>query len=144
MILNKKWFLIAVIVIELMALAAAMAQQVQLTREQLINQIQDKVHEQEKELEFAEKKAKEARDNSDRTHEELGRAQGQIDQVGKERDAWHQYGDDQHDKWMNAETRVAKEQAAVLRRNIIIIGLVLLIGLYVVAKIYFKAQLPFL
>ena len=115
-----------------------------LTEAELIAQIQAKVEQQAKELEFAEQKAKEAIANSDKTHEELGRAQGQIDQVAKERDGWHAYGDDQHDKWMNAETRVAKEQAAVLRRNIIIGILSLLILAFVAAKIFLKAQFPFL
>lgn len=113
-----------------------------LTKDELINQIREKVAEQSKELEFAEKKAQEAVANSDRTHEELGKAQVTMNQVGKERDDWHAYGDDQHNKWMNAEVRVAKETAAVLRRNIIIGIMTSIMIVYAVAKFYF--HVPFL
>jgi septal ring factor EnvC (AmiA/AmiB activator) len=126
----------------LLILALAVSSAKALTKEELINQIQEKVAQQAKELEFAQQKAKDAIANSDRTHEELGRAQGQIDQVAKERDGWQAYGNDQHDKWMNAETRVAKEQAAVLRRNIVIGLMALAMIGYAAAKFYFRV--PFL
>lgn len=126
-----------------LGLIACCAADGELTRDELIDQIQAKVQEQSKELEFAERKAGEARDNSDRTHEKLGQAQEQAIQVGKERDHWHQYGDDQHDKWMNAEVRVAKEQAAVLRRNIVIGIMGLLIAVYVGLKLYLGKLMPF-
>jgi hypothetical protein len=100
------------------------------TKAELIAQIRAKVAEQAKELEFAERKAREARDNSDRTHVELGRAQEQANQVAKERDGWHAYGDDQHDKWMSAEKRVAQEQASKLKWIIAFSGLSVLVVAY--------------
>lgn len=107
-----------------------------LTKDELIAQIRVKVAEQAKELEFAERKAKEARDNSDRTHEELGRVQEQANQVGKERDGWHAYGDDQHDKWMNAEKRVAEEKASKLKWILAFSGLSVLVIAYFGLKFF--------
>lgn len=136
----EMWVVLAVVALGMIFCGTVKAEP---TRAELIAQIRARVAEQDKELEFAQRKAGEAISNSDRTHEELGRAQEQANQVGKERDGWHQYGDDQHDKWMNAEVRVAKEQAAVLRRNIIIGILGMLILAYVGLKLYLGKLMPF-
>jgi septal ring factor EnvC (AmiA/AmiB activator) len=60
----------------------------------------------------------------------LSDAQEQITQVGKERDGWHAYGDDQHDKWMNAERRVSDEKVNALRLGIALGLLSLAVGAY--------------
>lgn len=101
-----------------------------LTQKELIAQIREKVAEQDKELEFAQRKANDAVANSDRTHQELGRAQEQANQLGKERDHWQAYGLDQHDKWMNAEKRVAEEKASKLKWILAFSGLAVLVAAY--------------
>lgn len=70
------------------------------------------------------------------TWDELGKAQTQIDQVGKERDGWRSYGESEHDKWMNAEKRVAGQKAAILRRDIAVGLLTLAIGAWAFLKFY--------
>lgn len=75
---------------------------------------------------------------------ELKDLQPKIDQIGKERDGWQAYGNDQHDKWMNAEKRVADKEAAILRRDIVI-GIMgfLMLG-YIAARIWLKSVIPWI
>lgn len=69
---------------------------------------------------------------------DLEKAQAQVNEVGKERDGWRDYGNDQHDKLMNAELRVAKKQATILKLGITISLMSLAIGGYLIAKFYFR------
>jgi len=71
------------------------------------------------------------------TWSELNVAQEQVNAVAKERDGWRAYGESEHDKWMNAEKRVAEGKAGLLRRDLIIGVMTLLIGAYAVLKFYF-------
>lgn len=76
------------------------------------------------------------------TWQELQTAQAQIGAVAKERDDWKSYGDDRNAKFMNAEVRVAKARAAVLKCWLIIGGLGLAIAGYAFLKFYLR--IPFL
>lgn len=78
----------------------------------------------------------------DWTWTELTKAEDQIKAVAMERDGWRAYGTDQHDKWMNAEKRLAADKAALLRRDIIIGLLTLAIGVWAFLKFYL--HIPFL
>lgn len=69
------------------------------------------------------------------TWNELEKAETQIGTVAKERDDWKLYGDDQHDKWMNAETRVAKAEKRNWICYSIIGGMVVLTGVYAYLRI---------
>lgn len=82
------------------------------------------------------------RSKLDWTWSELGRAQEQINQVALERDGWRAYGVDQHDKWMNAEKRIAEGKAGILRRDIIIGIMSLAIAAFLFLKFYL--HVPFL
>lgn len=76
------------------------------------------------------------------TWDELNKAESEVKAVALERDGWRAYGGQEHDKWMNAEKRVAEGKAGLLRRDLIIGAMTLLIGAYAVAKFYF--HVPFI
>lgn len=66
---------------------------------------------------------------------DLDRAQKQVNQVGTERDGWKAYGEDQHEKLMNAEKRVAELKHSNLKWKISFFGLIALIGAFVWFKL---------
>jgi len=76
------------------------------------------------------------------TWDELNKAEAQVQQVATERDGWKAYGTTEHDKWMNAEKRVAEGKAGLLRRDLIIGALVLAIGVWAFLKFYL--HVPFI
>lgn len=109
-----------------------------LTKDELIKQIRQKVGQLEQELGRAQNAAASADGNVERLQGELDTAQNQVNAVGTERDGWRDYGNDQHDKLMNAEVRVAKKQATILKLYGTIAAMTLAIGAYLVAKFYFR------
>lgn len=112
------------------------------TKDEIIQGIEERLDQQEKELDGVNKQLGDSIADVQRLSGALESAQGQLDAVGKERDGWRDYGSDQHDKWMNAEKRVAEGTAGLLRRNIIIGCLTLLITVYAFAKFYLRV--PFI
>lgn len=76
------------------------------------------------------------------TWDELNKAESEVKQVALERDGWRDYGGQEHDKWMNAEKRVAEGKAGLLRRDLFIGILMVMIGVYAVLKFYF--HVPFI
>lgn len=54
----------------------------------------------------------ESRNTATGLHDNLVTAQTQINKVGTERDGWRDWGNAQHELWLNAEVRVAKESKA--------------------------------
>lgn len=100
-----------------------------LTKDQIIIQLRDLLEQQGQDLEQAEKKANDGL-------RELGVAKNQVGQIVTERDGWKAYGENEHEKWMNAETRVAKAQKEVWRLRFFLGGIVALIGVYLFLKFY--------
>lgn len=107
-----------------------------LTNKELAAQISAKAKQQQEILDQTLKQLSDSRETVNTLWTELSTAQTQIAKVDKERQGWHDYADDQHDRWINAEKRVSDEKVKVLRRNILIIGMTLLIAGYAVAKFY--------
>lgn len=64
----------------------------------------------------------------------IQQAQTQINAVAKERDQWQAYGNDQHDRFMAADKKLAATKAAILRRDILIALLAIAIGVFLVIK----------
>lgn len=69
---------------------------------------------------------------------DLETAKVQVGKVGEERDGWKAYGEDQHEKFINAEKRVAEKQATVLKLGIVIGLMSLAIGAYLFLKFYMR------
>lgn len=113
------------------------------TRAQIIVQARALVAQQQQQLDDAKKELVEAQTIIiPQLHADLNKAQEQVNVVAQERENWRQYGEAEHDKFMNAEKRVAEDKAGLLRRDIIISGLISLMGAYAAAKFYF--HVPFL
>jgi septal ring factor EnvC (AmiA/AmiB activator) len=70
------------------------------------------------------------------TWDQLQSAETQIAQVAKERDGWKSYGDDQHDRFMNAEKRVVTEKLSKLRWQVAFGGLLTLVLAFVGLKFF--------
>lgn len=109
-----------------------------LTKDELIRQIRGKVGQLEQELGRAQNAAASADGHVERLQGELDVAQTQVNTVGTERDGWRDYGNDQHEKLMNAEVRVAKKQATILKLSGTIAALMLAIGVYLFLKFYMR------
>jgi hypothetical protein len=140
---TKFWFpfIAAVIFFALFAWVASCAQGQQpnpYTRNELLDQIQELRKQQDEALAASEAKLVTANSNVDRLQTELNAAKTQVTKVATERDGWKDYGTDQHDKWMNAEKRVAEKESAILRRNIVIGVMGLLIAAYLALKLFIK------
>lgn len=90
------------------------------------------------EVDRIEKDLKASKDYAVTLYVDLEKAQGQVDKVGTERDDWRDYGNDQHEKFMNAEVRAAKKDATILKLSGVIGLLVLAIGAYAFAKFYLR------
>lgn len=125
------------------ATATAFGQpQPKINQAKLREQLRTLIKEQRGVLENTERQLKESRGTAAALWDQLSGAQAQINKVGAERDGWKAYGDDQHEKFMNAETRVAKKQATILRLYIVIGLMTLAIGAYAFLKFYLRV--PFL
>jgi exonuclease VII small subunit len=80
--------------------------------------IRAKVHQLQADLDNTIVQLAKAQGTVNEQKESLQTAQQQIGKVVEERDGWHSYGDDQHDKWMNAEKRVSDQKVRVLKLGI--------------------------
>lgn len=107
-----------------------------LTKDELIRQIRGKVGQLEQELGRAQNAAASADNNVERLNGELEKAQNQVNTVGTERDGWKAYGEDQHDKFINAEKRVAEEKVKKQRWVMLFSGLALVVAAYFGLKFF--------
>lgn len=107
-------------------------------RARTLDQLKGLIKLQGEEITRVEKDLKGSKEYAANLWTDLEKAQTQINEVGKERDGWRAYGEDQHEKFINAEKRVAEKQATVLKLGIIIGLMSLAIGAYLVAKFYFR------
>lgn len=107
-----------------------------LTKDELIRQIRQKVGLLEQELGRAQNAAASADGNVERLQGELDTAQTQVNTVGTERDGWRDYGNDQHEKFINAEKRVAEEKVKKQRWVMMFSGLALVVAVYFGLKFF--------
>lgn len=123
-------------------LASACAISAQTDQVKLREQIKSLKQQQREAVDRAENDAKKAKEHAVTLSENLEKAQAQVDKIGEERDGWRDYGNDQHEKWINAEKRVAEEKTstakqanAKLKWMGAFFGLVVLIGAFVWFKL---------
>lgn len=107
-------------------------------RAQTLNQLKGLIKLQGDEIDRVEKDLKGSKEYAATLWTDLEKAQAQVNQVGKERNDWRDYGNDQHEKFINAEKRVAEKQATILKLFMALAGLGLLIGAYLFAKFYLR------
>lgn len=107
-------------------------------RAKTLDQLRGLIKLQGDEITRVEKDLKESKSYSATLWTDLETAQSQVDKVGTERDGWKDYGEDQHEKFINAEKRVAEKSATILKLVMALSGLGVIIGLYLVAKFYFR------
>lgn len=119
-----------------------LSSQGQMTQAQIREQLRALVKKQSTVLKNTENELKQSKDTVANLSKELETAQDQVNKVGQERDGWKDYGNDQHEKFMNAELRVAKKQATILKLSITIGLLITAIGIYAFLKFYMRV--PFL
>lgn len=67
---------------------------------------------------------------------DLETAKVQVGKIGEERDGWKAYGEDQHEKFINAEKRVSEEKVKKQRWFMLFSGLAIVVGLYFGLKFF--------
>jgi uncharacterized protein HemX len=104
-------------------------------RAELIQGARDKIKELLAEHDSALAQLDAATASNNQTQRELTRVQEQVGEITKERDQWVKFGNAEHEKAIRSE-------AAILRRDLIIVFLVLAIAVYAFLKFYLR--IPFL
>lgn len=122
----------------ILLLAFTCAVSAQTDQVKLREQIKSLKGQQRAAVDRIEKDLKGSKDYAATLWTDLEKAQTQVNQVGKERDGWRDYGNDQHDKFINAEKRVAEKQVTILKLYMALAGLGLVIGAYLFAKFYLR------
>lgn len=107
-------------------------------RARTLDQLKGLIKLQGDEIDRVEKDLKGSKEYAATLWTDLAKAQADVDKVGTERDGWKAYGEDQHEKFINAEKRVAEKQTTILKLYGTLAGLGLLIGLYLFAKFYLR------
>lgn len=105
-------------------------------RAKTLDQLKGLIKLQGDEITRVEKDLKGSKDYAATLWTDLEKAQSQVNQVGTERDGWRDYGNDQHDKFINAEKRVAEERAAKLKWIMYFSGLAIAVALYFGLKFF--------
>lgn len=91
---------------------------------------------QRAEYETVLKDLKGSRDYATSLYTDLEKAQTQLNAVGTERDGWRDYGNDQHEKFINAEKRVSDEKVKKQRWFMLFSGLAILVAAYFGLKFF--------
>lgn len=107
-------------------------------RSKVVTQLRNLIKEQRQEIDRLAENEKKKDQYAKELYTENEKAQTQINTVGTERDGWRDYGNDQHEKLMNAEVRVAKKDATILKLSGTIAALLLAIGVYLFLKFYMR------
>ncbi len=108
------------------------------TNAQLVEQIRERARQQQAIIDEMQGKLALSSGTVASLQNELTTAQTQIDQVAKERESWMLYGQDQHDRWMNAEKRVSDMKVKALRLWIALSLLVTINLAYAFLKFYVR------
>lgn len=100
-----------------------------ITKDELIRQIRTLNKQQTEELDRLRVSHKTA-------IEDVDKAKKQVLEVAVERDGWRDYGNDQHEKFINAEKRVAEETVKKQRWVMMFSGLAVVVALYFGLKFF--------
>lgn len=102
---------------------------------QLREQIKTLKEQQRGEVDRIEKALRDSTEYAKTLWTDLDKAQTDLNKVGVERDGWRDYGNDQHEKFINAEKRVAELKHSTLKWKILFFGLIALIGAFIWFKL---------
>lgn len=105
-------------------------------RAKTLSQLRGLIKEQGDEILRVENDLKASKEYAATLWTDLEKAQSQLNEVGKERDGWRSYGEDQHEKFINAEKRVAEEKVKKQRWFMLFSGLAVLVIAYFGLKFF--------